>query len=169
MNLTVKSEQSIFDIAIIAYQDASRVYDLILGNPSIDNINSEITGLNLEFTKSFLTQKEVIKTTSKSKKSVIINSMQSIFDISLQYYGGAEFAYNVILENNLDNILSDATGIELNYTINNTAVPIFFNKNNILVATKPLEQTFDTGDTFYREVSDLSLRSTSSGDLRIYA
>lgn len=148
MNLTVKDGQNIFDVALIAYQDASRVYDIVTANSEIENINSDITGITIEYVQSFLTQKEVVKTVSLTQKPVIINSMQSIFDISLQYYGSAENVFNVITENSLENIHSDPTGIQLKYSINNTPVPIFFRKNNIVVATKPLDPTSNPLSSF---------------------
>lgn len=127
--------QSIFDIALLAFQDPSRVYELITSG-TIDNINSEVAGVTFEFTPSKITQKEITKTIAPKVKSVILSQDKTVFDVALQYYGGAEFVYDFIRENGLESIESDPTGITLKYTELSTVVPLYFRKTGKQVATK---------------------------------
>lgn len=127
--------QSIFDIALIAFQDPSRVYELITSG-TIENINSEVAGVTFEFTPSKVTQKEVTKTIAPKVKSVILSQDKTAFDVALQYYGGAEFVFDFIRENGLESIESDFTGRTLQYTELNTFVPLYFRKTGKQVATK---------------------------------
>ena len=127
--------QSIFDIALLAFQDPSRVYELI-DSGTIDNINSEVAGVAFEFTPSKITQKEITKTIAVRPKIVTISQDKTPFDVALQYYGGAEFVYDFVRENGLESIESDPTGITLQYTELNTVVPLYFRKTGKQVSTK---------------------------------
>lgn len=138
MTITVKNGQTIFDVALIAYQDAARVCDLLEENPQIENLMSDLTGLTLNYTPAVITTKEVIKTVYETKPNVTIRHTQSVFDIALQYYGGAEKVFDFIKENGLESILSDPTAIELKYTLSNEFVPFYFRTNQTTVSTKPL-------------------------------
>lgn len=148
MQLEVKYGQSIFDVALICYQDASRAYDLISDNPQIDNINSDLTGMILSYTPATVTQKEALKTITVTQNNVTIGFMQSLFDVALQYYGSADRVYDVIIENGLENLASDPTGINLKYTTNNTFAPLYYRTNNITVATKPIKPTGNEIESF---------------------
>lgn len=163
MELEVKSGQTIFDVALICYQDASRVYDLIAENPQIENVNSDLTGMVLSYTPATVTQKEVIKTVTPTKVNVTINYSQSLFDIALQYYGAPEKVYDVINENGLESLASDPTGIVLKYTINNTFAPLYYRTNNITVATKPMKATPNIQGSFVLRSSGGYLLRTDGG------
>ena len=141
MRLEVKYGQTIFDVALICYQDASRAYDILAENPTIPNINADLTGYIINYTPASVTQKEVIKTITPTKKSVTIGYSQTLFDVALQYYVGAENVYDLIAKNAIENINSNATGVVLNYDVNNTYAPLYYRINNINVATKPLKIT----------------------------
>jgi hypothetical protein len=136
MIYTAKSEDTIFDVALLAYQDASRVLDILLNNPQIDNVNSDLTGVSITYIPEVITTKESIKTASILPKNVTISFDQSVFDIALQYYGGVENVFKFIVENGIDNINSDITGLKLKYTQNNTYIPLYFRINNKNIATK---------------------------------
>lgn len=141
MKIIVKDRQSIFDIALIAYQDAMRVFDLIAANPQIENLNSNLTGMTLNYIESKITQKQIIKTLTVSQTPVIVNFNQSLFDLALQYDGKAENVYGLIIRNGLENIAVDPTGIALNYTLNRTTVPIYYRNTGNTIATKPIKAT----------------------------
>lgn len=162
MNYTVKQGQSIFDVAILAYQDASNIVALLKDNPDI-SINDDLTGIEVEFTPSVVTQKEVIKTVKEVKANVTINSSQSVFDIALQYYGSAENVVRFLKENRaVDNINGDPTGISLNYQLNNEFVPKFYRRNFYTLATK----SSSTG-LAYRVTDDGTFRVTNGGIYRV--
>ena len=145
MTYLAKYGDTIFDVALIAYQDASLAYKLLKENPSIESINSDLTGILISYTPQIITTKEVIKTPSVIKNNVTISSDQSVFDIALQYFGGAENVYSFIKSNSLESILSDPTGINLNYQINKTFVPTYFRQNGGFVATKYPTIVIDLG------------------------
>lgn len=138
MTITVKNGQTIFDVAIIAYQDASRVYDLISENPEIESIMSDLTGMTLNYTEAVVTTKEAVKIITDTKPNVTIRQTQSMFDIALQYYGSADKVLEVVNDNNLESIMSDPTGISLNYNLSNEYVPKYFRTKQKTIATKPL-------------------------------
>lgn len=159
MTIFVKPGQTIFDVALIAYHDAARVYDLLAENSQIENINSDITGLTLTYTPAALVQKELTKTITVTQPNVTIGSGQTLYDIALQYYGGAEYVFDLIKQNNLESLNSDATGIMLNYQTNNTYVPVFFRGNGKTVSTKypvftPSYFFLSTEDDFYLTTED---------------
>jgi len=140
MTILVQSGQTIFDIALLAYNDASKAYDLITENPElIDNINSDISGLTLFYTPSAPSnKKEATKLTTEQKKNVTIQSTQTLFDLALQYYGAAENIYQLIEDNSfLDSVLStDYVGKNLNYTLNKGVVATYYRNSLIDVSTK---------------------------------
>lgn len=148
MNVTVNSDQTIFDLAILAYGDASRAYDLIIENPSLlSSLNDELTGLTLTYTPSIKTRKEAVIIVKSIKKDVTISQDQTLFDLSLQYYGSAESVYQLIAENTqINSLISlDYVGTVLNYTENLTTIPTYFKTNRINIATRqPFEETQTT-------------------------
>lgn len=167
--LTAKVGQSIFDICLITYQDASRAYDLLTENPTLTGgINEVMTGAVLQYTKSIVTDKEAVKVATTSKKLVTVPSTQTLFDIALQYYGSAEKVYNLVVQNGLGSILSDPTGITLIYSMSNTFAPIYYRKNNITVSTKPIPVTPSAVNGNYRVTTGFDYRITDTGDFRTY-
>lgn len=141
MTIKVDSGQSIYDICLIAYGDASFTYKLIEENPTlITSVLSDITGLTLNYTPEAysFTSKEAIAIELTTQKNVTIKSTQTLFDVALQYYGSAENVYQLISENpTIIGILdTDYTNKQLGYTENKTKVPSFFRDNSIVVSTK---------------------------------
>lgn len=152
MKYTVSYGQTIFDVALIAYSDASLVYRLMAENPQIENINSDLTGMELSFTQvTSSNPKEALKLQQPLQPKVVISSTQSIIDIALQYTGSAENVYDIILGNQLGNILSDPTGVVLNYTLSNDYVCQYYRANAIAVSTKPLSATSSEGSLMMTE------------------
>jgi hypothetical protein len=140
MTIRVDSSQTIYDISLIAYGDVSMVYKLIEENPSIISLLSDLTGLTLNYTPNTInyTSKEATIITFETQKNVTIQSTQTLFDVSLQYYGTAEKVYQLIDENpTIIGILdSNYTGKKLNYIENKTKIPTYFRNNEIVVSTR---------------------------------
>lgn len=169
MNLTANSKQSIFDVALIAYQDASRVYDLLAGNPQIDSIISDITGVNISYNRSIIIRSEAEKTPKPTLVNGSIKDSQTIFDLALQYYGGAELAYALILENGIESIMSNpSSGGNLKYTLSNRAVNIYYRRNNVIVGTKYPIYSPPVAGTYYRISISGNRRISGPGNGRIY-
>ena len=138
MTIKVDSTQTIFDIALIAYGDASKVYDLIAENPDlIENVMTDLTGLTLTYTPTNPIVKEATIVKKSIAKVVTIKSEQNIFDLSLQYYGSAEDCISLIKANTfIENLNSSGfEGNQLNYTLNNNLAPRYYRENKIEVAT----------------------------------
>lgn len=63
---------------------------------------------------------------------------QTMFDLALQLYGSAESVVTMLRENpDLGSVLSDPTGVNVNYAINNDPNQRFFIAKGIVVASKP--------------------------------
>lgn len=165
MTYNVKYGQNIFDVAIVAYQDASRAMDLIRENPQIESLISDLTGITVTYTPGFITQKKGIKKiVAPSQKNVTINSNQTLFDIALQYHGGADKILDVVIALGVDSMLSDPTGFNLSYTENKTAVPLYFRRIGGKIGTKfPI--SFNKGR--FRITTNNLYRITTSGNFRI--
>jgi hypothetical protein len=135
----VLNGQSIFDIALYCYNDATLVYNLINENSIITDINMNLTGLNLVYTPIEIIKYEAKENPNKVNKVVTIKKEQSLFDLSLQYYGDVENVYDLIQSNSyLDSILTDNFNANvLNYTSEVNYVNSYFSKNLIDIATKP--------------------------------
>jgi hypothetical protein len=137
--IKVINGQTIFDLALYCYNDASLVYDLIAENPTITDINMDLTGLTLVYTPKQVVKYEAKQNAKKLNKLVTIKSEQSLFDLSLQHYGDVSFVYQLIKENTyLDSILSESyssniltLNAEKNY-VNN-----YYAKAGIEIGTKP--------------------------------
>jgi hypothetical protein len=153
MKIKVDSSQTIYDVCLIAYGDASLTYKLIAENPTlITSVLSDLTGLELTYTPAAYsyTQKEATLSVVESKKNVTIQSTQTLFDVALQYYGSAEKVYQLIAENpTIVSVLDiNYTGKELNYIENNTKIPAYFRNNNIVVSTRQ-EVTVSLTPTYF--------------------
>jgi hypothetical protein len=71
-------------------------------------------------------------------KVVTIQSTQTVFDLALQLEGDADREFTVIAENpSIENLNSDATGIEATYDINNTYAQRYYISKSIEVSNKP--------------------------------
>lgn len=131
--------QTIFDLALYCYNDATLVYNLINENSFITDILMDLTGLTLFYTPIESVKYEAKQNTKVLNKVVTIKQNQSLFDLSLQYYGNVENVYSLIQSNTyLDSILSDNfNGNVLNYTSEINYVNNYYSKNLIDIATKP--------------------------------
>lgn len=135
----VLNGQTIFDIALYCYNNATLAYNLINENPFITDILMDLTCYNLVYTPIEVVKYEAQLNTNTINKSVTIKKEQSLFDLSLQYYGTIENVYDIIQNNNyLDSILTDNyNGNILNYSSEINYVNNFYNKNLINIGTKP--------------------------------
>jgi hypothetical protein len=136
LNYTVKYGETIFDLALIAYQDASRVVDLINENPNIDLV-SDLTGLAISFTPAVIFTKPNVKNKiTTTLKNVSISNDKTIFDIALQYFGDAAKALEVVSILGLESVNSDPAGTVLTYTESNESVPLYFRQTGGNIGTK---------------------------------
>jgi hypothetical protein len=149
----VLNGQSIFDIALYCYNDATLVYNLINENSIITDINMNLTGLNLVYTPIEIIKYEAKENPNKVNKVVTIKKEQSLFDLSLQYYGNVENVYDLIQSNSyLDSILTDNFNANvLNYTSEVNYVNSYFSKNLIDIATKPNGITIEGSNYLLQE------------------
>lgn len=141
MIIVGKQQQSIFDISLLAYNEASSVYDLILGNDNLDSILSVIVGESISYIPIVKTVKyEAKQNVVKVNKLVTIKSEQTIFDLSLQYYGDATLAFDVINSNNIDSLLSDDyTGNIFNLLPIDNYISNYYKKIGVNIGTKPIK------------------------------
>jgi len=66
------------------------------------------------------------------------SSTQTVFDLTVQLYGSMDMVFDLMDANPLiDNLQSDATGLDINYTINNNPVQKSFISSEQSVSTKP--------------------------------
>ena len=135
----VLNGQTIFDIALFCYNDATLVYNLISENSFITDINMDLVGLNLIYTPIEIVKYEAKENAKTLNKVVTIKKEQSLFDLSLQYYGDVESVYTLIQSNSyLDSVLTDNfNGNVLNYTSEINYVNNYYSKNLINIGTKP--------------------------------
>lgn len=162
MIIEVQNGQTLFDIALLAYGDASLAYMLISENDQVDSIISDITGLSLNYTYSKPSAKETVKIIQNSQKAVTIKSTQTLFDVALQLNGNAESVVDLISANGIDSLVDDEYfGINVIYETSNAPIPVYFRKNNITISTRYP----DNSD--YRVTDDFDDRITDSFDLRI--
>jgi len=149
----VLNGQTIFDLALYCYNDATLVYNLINENSFITDILMDLTGLTLFYTPIESVKYEAKQNTKVLNKVVTIKKQQSLFDLSLQYYGDVESVYTLIQSNSyLDSILSDNfNGNVLNYTSEINYVNNYYSKNLIDIATKPITITIEESNYLLQE------------------
>ncbi len=140
MQLEVKviNGQSIFDLALYCYNDASLAYDLISENPQITDINMDLTGLTLVYTPKQAVKYEAKENAKKNNKLVTIKSEQSLFDLSLQYYGDVSFIYELIQNNSfIDSILdNELNANNLGEITKKNYVNEYYSKRGINIGSK---------------------------------
>jgi hypothetical protein len=72
-------------------------------------------------------------------KVVTATSTQTLIDLALQLKGSADKVFDLISENpEIENLMSNPTGIEVSYEINNTAVQKYYINKGIAVSMKPI-------------------------------
>jgi hypothetical protein len=135
----VKQTQTIFDMALLAYNDASMAYTLIQENDNIENILYDIVGLDVVYTPVKIIKFEAVSNSKKVNNVVTIKAEQTIFDLSLQYYGDVEKVYYLVQDNNfIDSLLSsDIVGETLTLRDVKNYVTDWYVKNRVNVGTKP--------------------------------
>lgn len=136
MNVKVTNGQTIFDIALLS-GNIENVYTIIQDSGLDVGISSDFTGETLTYTESEQQKKEAVKLENVKQKVVTIRKEQSIFDLSLQYYGSVEKVFDLIQNNSfIDSVVDDEFSKNvLNYTELNTAIPLFFRTNNFILGT----------------------------------
>jgi hypothetical protein len=142
--IKVINGQSIFDLALFCYNDAGLVYDLMSENPIITDINMSLTGLTLVYTPKQVVKFEAKQNAKKLNKLVTIKSEQSLFDLSLQYYGDVSFIYDLIQKNSfIENILvNDVNGNIIELENIKDYVTEFYNKKDLTIGTNTVVKNF---------------------------
>jgi len=132
----VKTSESIFDIALLS-GSIENVYTIIQDSGLDVGVSYDFTGLELTYPDNQITNKEAQKLQATVKKVITIRTEQSIFDLSLQYYGSVESVYDLIQNNSfIDSIIDDDfRNNELNYTESQKPVPQYLRTNNLVLAT----------------------------------
>lgn len=135
--IKVKTGQTIFDLALFCYNDASLVYDLLIENPEITHLYMDITGMTLLYTPKKVIKYEAKENAKTVNKVVTIKTGQNLFDLSLQHYGTIEKVYQLIQENGfLTSILSeDFSSNDLNLGNEKNYINNYYNKNLIEIST----------------------------------
>jgi len=143
--IKVLNGQTIFDICLIAYKDATKVYQLISENPIITDIEMDLTGLTLVYTPPIYFVYEAKQNNLKLNNLVTIKKEQSIFDLSLQYYGSLENIYSLIQENDfIENINSNnLNGNVLKINGDKNYINQYFKKFNINIGTDIMLETIE--------------------------
>lgn len=132
----VNNGQTLFDLALNAYQDASGILKLIQENEGVlTDMLQDASGLTIQYTPELRTLKEAVSVKNSVDKVVTIAEQQNIFDLSLQYYGKAEKAIELVRANGFEDLLAEPKGQRLVYTKSNDVVQNYFFKNNINIAT----------------------------------
>jgi hypothetical protein len=133
----VKYGETISDISVKLYGDASYVFDLIKWNSSLTTISDiGIEGLNLYYEPIIKSAFKPVTTSSNTvNKVVTIKEKQSIFDISLQIYGTTERVFDVLNLINKEQFTDKIVGKSFSYVFENTNVPVYFNTKKVNVST----------------------------------
>lgn len=148
----IQQQQDLFDIALLAYNDASKVYDLILNNPDLDSLIVSNVGKTVTYEPIKIFKKSAVAIKQNINKVVTIKAEQTIFDLSLQHYGSVENVYNLIQDNSfLDSIINvEISGNTLNLSDFKNFVSSYYKKYNINVGTKPIG-IIDTNEYLLQE------------------
>ena len=160
----VQNGQTIFDLALFCYNDASLVYDLISENPNITDIGMDLTGLTLVYTPKKVVKFEAKQNAKTLNKVVTITSEQTLFDLSLQYYGDVSKVYELIQNNTfLDSIISEEFNSNiLTLTSEKNYVNNYFEKNGINIGTKPKVIVVEGFSYLLQENGDYLLQENGS-------
>jgi hypothetical protein len=139
MNIIVKEGESIFDISLRYYGNISDSIQIMLDNPIISDINSDIYGMTLVINnpgKLNTILQPIIKKV-KTTTSIIVEELESIFDVSLRYYGDISYTINLLLNNkNIENINSEIYGLNILVDpINTDYNVVYYNINNSKLRT----------------------------------
>jgi hypothetical protein len=142
--IKVINGQTIFDLALYCYNDAGLVYNLIAENTIITDISMDLTGLTLVYTPKEIVKFEAKQNAKKLNKLVTIKSEQSLFDLSLQYYGDISFIYDLIQKNSfIENILvNDVNGNIIELENIKDYVTEFYNKKDLTIGTNTVVKNF---------------------------
>lgn len=160
----VQNGQTIFDLALFCYNDASLVYDLIAENPNITDIGMDLTGLTLVYTPKKVVKFEAKQNAKTLNKVVTITSEQTLFDLSLQYYGDVSKVYELIQNNTfLDSIISEEFNSNiLTLTSEKNYISNYFEKNGINIGTKPKVIVVEGFSYLLQENGDYLLQENGS-------
>ena len=160
----IKYGESIIDVSVKLYGSAQYVFDLILWNPILNNIdNASIVGLEISYEPIITSNFKPVVTDKKPIiKNVTIKENQSVFDLSLQIYGSVENVFNILKLTGISDINEfENKGISFSYEYNPLKIPKYLIERNLSLATlipfdKIVYRIVDNGD--FREIDTNELR-----------
>lgn len=144
MQYVIKQGESIYDVALKLYGDASFAVTLLNDNPLLDNVSNEsIANIDVYYnellkvsTKAPLIVSNAIL--SDTKPMYIVKNRQSIYDLSLTYGYGIEGVVGFLSDNPQLNNLND-------FNINNKTILVTKKQNNISSALILQNKVLETG------------------------
>ena len=160
----IKYGESIIDVSVKLYGSVQYVFDLILWNPILENINNTaIVGLEIIYEPIIVSEfKPVVTDTKPIIKNVTIKENQSVFDLSLQIYGSVENVFDVLKLTGISDINEfENKGINFSYEYKPLKIPKYLSERNLSLATlipfdKIVYRIVDNGD--FREIDTNELR-----------
>jgi LysM repeat protein len=138
---TVKSNQTLFDLAILLYGFPYAIFKILEDNPlTIPSLQTDIVeGMIIVYDTAFIfeTISEPEITLVSTPKYVTIKENQTLFDMSLQLYGSVENVFKILEDNSdIDNINRvHLVGVSMKYTPQTLAITEFFRNNRINITT----------------------------------
>jgi hypothetical protein len=142
---TITYGQSLIDVSVKLFDDASYTFDLINWNSSLVGIDdADLQGLEIYYepiVKSGF--KSVVTSDIIPLKSVTIKQGQSIFDVSLQLFGTTERIFEIVDFTGVVNLDSEIVGKSFSYVFENKDVPTFLNTKGINLATATITESGD--------------------------
>lgn len=138
----IPANQTLFDAALVLYGGVEYAIKLILENPIIVDLNSDVSGLEIVYDENF--KPEVLSPLLSSPK-ISANMVQTwkpydgqtIFDIALQLDGGFENLVSLIKNSTLNNV---------NDEIDQTSIFVYTKKSSALLDwAEKAEYIFKTG------------------------
>lgn len=136
----VKYKETLSDISVKLYGDASYVFDLIKWNSSLSTIaDVGIEGLSLYYEPIIKSAfKPVASINGLTTKLVTIKENQSIFDISLQVYGNTERVFDVLPLINKKKVTDVIVGSYFSHVFEKTNITIYLNDKKVNLSTLSL-------------------------------
>jgi hypothetical protein len=156
----VNDGENIFDTAIATYGSLELVYKIILDNPQLDNIDTELTslpGLVLQYDETFQVEEEQGEKQIQlpaEKKVYIVQEGQSLYDLALILYGNPEGVFQIVKDNldifpNINQNLLGGMEVKFVPALNGDQVfTKYLDKNDLIINTSDPKVNFGSGFSF---------------------
>lgn len=142
MLYVVKQDETVYDLAILLYGDATYAVKLVSDNSLLDDLdNLNIVGLSIYYDEtikasikpSYIRNTDIIP---KPNNNYFIVERQSIWDLSIMYGFGIESAISFIKQASIENINEiNIAGRILDVTKTNTKLSKYLDLQKIVLAT----------------------------------